>query len=111
MFDTAVVKRSSNNNYNTFNNHSANGLLCKSMVKSKIVRFDKDSEYEETMFSNEPYINKRITETGFYGSYTTKKEVKIIVLQVLLVNDTRFIVEYITEDDFNEELGLKDCKE
>lgn len=108
MFDTNVIKKSSNNNYNIFNNHSASGLLCKSMVKSKIVRFDKNSKYEDTFFSDEPYIKKR--KSYYCGSYDSEEKIKIVVLQVLLVNDTSFIVEYITEDDFNEELGLKDCE-
>ena len=90
MFDNMMVAK---NNFK-FENHSASGLLCKSMIKSKIIRFDKGSLWEDTIFSLQPYIKD---DCG--------NRIKIIVLQVLLVSDKGFVIEYITEKDYNEELG------
>lgn len=90
MFDNTITKTNIN-----FENHSASGLLCKSMIKSKIIRFDKGSRWEDTVFSFEPYI--KVDDT----------KIKIIVLQVLLASNTSYIVECITEKDYNEELGIK----
>ncbi len=96
MFNTTINKQNTNIK---FDNHSASGLLCKSMLKSKILRFDRGSNYEGDMFSPNPCI------TLNRGKYEEKR-INIIVLQVLLVNDETYIVEYINEDDFNEEMGI-----
>ena len=95
MFNTTINKQSTNIK---FENHSASGLLCKSMFKSKILRFDRNSNYEDWIFSINPHI--------VVGEDYKKKDIPIIVLQVLLVNDKTYIVEYISEDDFNEEMGI-----
>lgn len=99
MFDTTKITSQNITKVN-FENHSASGLLCKSMVNSKIIRFDNNSKLEDSIFANEPYIaiNR--------GSYNETK-VPIIILQVLLVSDSRYLVEYITEEDYLNELGLK----
>lgn len=99
MFDNTMISKT----HIKFENHSASGLLCKSMLKSKIIRFDRESYRESEMFSPNPHI------TINRGKYE-EKTINVIVLQVLLVNDTTYIVEYITEDDFNEEMGI-DVKE
>lgn len=91
MFDNVIAKTNVN-----FENRSASGLLCKSMVKSKIIRFDKDSRWEDTIFSFEPHIK---------DDYNNK--IRLVVLQVLLASTTGYIVECITEKDYNEELGIK----
>lgn len=90
MFDSVIAKTNVN-----FENRSASGLLCKSMNKSKIIRFDKGSRWEDTIFSFEPYV--KIDDT----------KIKLIGLQVLLTSTTSYIVECITEKDYNEELGIK----
>ena len=95
MFDSVIAKTNVN-----FENRSASGLLCKSMVKSKILRFERNSYYEDDMFSPNPHIT-------INRGRREEKIIDIIVLQVLLVSDTSFIVEYITEDDFNEALEIK----
>lgn len=53
MFHTTVNRQSTNIK---FENHSASGLLCKSMLKSKIIRFDRESYRESTIFSPNPHI-------------------------------------------------------
>lgn len=95
MFDNMIAKTNVN-----FENHSASGLLCKSMIKSKIIRFERNSYYENDIFSTNPHIT-------INRGRREEKIIDIIVLQVLLVSDTSFIVEYITEDDFNEAIGIK----
>ena len=95
MFNTTMNKQSTNIK---FENHSASGLLCKSMLKSKIIRFDRNSNYEEWIFSINPHI--------VVGKNYNEKDIPIIVLQVLLVHDKTYIVEYINEDDFYEEMGI-----
>ena len=95
MFNTTINKQSTNIK---FENHSASGLLCKSMLKSKIIRFDRNSNYEEWIFSINPHI--------VVGKNYNEKDIPIIVLQVLLVNDKTYIVEYINEDDFYDEMGI-----
>ena len=91
MFDNVIAKTNVN-----FENRSASGLLCKSMVKSKIIRFDKDSRWEDTIFS---------FESRTKDDYNNK--IRLVVLQVLLASTTGYIVECITEKDYNEELGIK----
>ena len=96
MLNTTINKQTTNIK---FENHSASGLLCKSMLKSKILRFDRNSHYEDDIFDPNPCI---VLNRGKFN----EKIIKVIVLQVLLVSDTTYIVEYINEDDFNEEMGI-----
>ena len=91
MFDNVIAKTSVN-----FENRSTSGLLCKSMVKSKIIRFDKGSRWEDTILSFEPYIKD-----------DCNNKIRLVVLQVLLASTTGYVVECITEKDYNEELGIK----
>ena len=100
MFDTTKVTNQNTTKVN-FENHSASGLLCKSMVASKIIRFDNNSKLEDSVFANEPYI---VINRGSYN----ETKAPIIILQVLLVSDSRYLVEYITEEDYNKELGLEE---
>lgn len=99
MFDTTKITNKNITKVN-FENHSASGLLCKSMAASKIIRFDNNSKLEDSVFDNNPHI---VLSRGT-GNET---KIPIIVLQVLLVSDSRYLVEYITEEDYLKELGLK----
>ena len=112
MFNNNTVRQSNYNNTNVsfnFENHSASGLLCKSMLRSKITRFDIGSKNEATLFSDNPYLIVKVSKKGYDGrDYEYETEVKVVVLQVLLMNDERYLVEDITEDDFNKELGLEE---
>lgn len=99
MLDTTKITSQNITKVN-FENHSASGLLCKSMVASKIIRFDNNSKLEDGMFSNNPYI---VINRGSYA----EAKIPIVILQVLLVSDSRYLVEYITEEDYLHELGLK----
>lgn len=96
MSNTIISRQNTNIK---FENHSASGLLCKSMLKSKIIRFDRGSYREDEIFSPNPHITINRKELN-------EKTFNIIVLQVLLVSDRTYIVEYINEDDFNEEIGI-----
>jgi len=90
MFDNAIAKTNVN-----FENRSASGLLCKTMIKSKIIEFDKGTNWENTILSFDPYVR---------DGYNNK--IRLVVLQVLLASNTSYIVECITVDDYNEELGI-----
>ena len=91
MFDNVIAKTNV-----IFENHSASGLLCKSMIKSKIIRFDKGTNWENTILSFNPYIRD-----------DDNNKIRLVVLQALLVRNTSYIVECITEKDYNEELGIE----
>lgn len=99
MFDTTKITNQNITKVN-FENHSASGLLCKSMVTSKIIRFDRNSKLEDSVFDNNPHM---VLSRGS----ANETKIPIIVLQVLLVSDSRYLVEYITEEDYLNELGLK----
>lgn len=111
MFNTYNTRQSVTNYTETnVENHNASNIMSKSMQKSKFKRFERGSITEQTIFSDEPHLTKTVFKryNPYEPAYKVEEKIAVVVLQVMLIDDELYLVEYITKDDFNEELGLEE---
>lgn len=111
MFNTYNTRQSVVNHTSVdVENHNASNIMCKSMQKSKFKRFERGSITEQTIFSNEPHLTKTVLKryNPYEPAYEIEEKIKVVVLQVMLIDNEVYLVEYITEEDFNKELGLEE---
>ena len=105
MFNQYYMKHSVYNDTNVnVENHSASNIMRKSMYKSKFKRFERGSKVEQTIFSDEPHLTKKVLKRYEYDPYSPGYEVEekteVVVLQVMLIDNNLYLVEYITKDDY-----------
>ena len=111
MFNTYDTRQSVTNHTETnIENHSASNIMCKSMHKSKFKWFERGSRNEQTIFSSEPYLTKKVLKrcNPYEPAYEVEEKTEVVVLQVMLIDNDVYLVEYITKEDYNKELGLEE---
>lgn len=74
-----------NNNSKTVINTPATGIIQKSDDKSFFLKFHQDSAMAKKIFNEKPEHNN----------------IKVLVLQIMLINEGYLMVECIRESDFN----------
>lgn len=111
MFNTYNTRQSVTNSteINT-ENHNASNIMYKSMQKSKFKRFERGSINEKTIFSDEPHLTKTVLKryNPYEPAYEIEEKIEVVVLQVMLIDNELYLVEYITKEDYNKELGLEE---
>lgn len=103
MFNQYYMKHSVSNHTDVnVENHSASNIMCKSMYKSNFKRFEIGSKIEQTIFSDKPYLTKKVLKryNPYEPTYEIEEKIEVIVLQVMLIDNNSYLVEYITKDDY-----------
>ena len=103
MFNQYYMNRSVSNHTDVnVENHSASSIMCKSMYKSNFKRFERGSKTEQTIFSDKPYLTKKVFKRcdPYSPAYEVEEKIEVVVLQVMLIDDSVYLVEYITKEDY-----------
>ena len=89
--------------------NAVSGMLQKQYKESFIIRFDKDSNYENQIFSLNPKIILQKEERVGEAILRHEKSREVVVLQVMLAVDNSYIVELMWKDDFEKLFSLEGC--
>ena len=78
----------------SFNFNAVSGTLIKSNPKSKMVRFHMNSSFARNFFDEDK------------PSYVSEgKYIDIVVLQVMLCGNEEFLAEFITKEEYENQIG------